>query len=72
MGSDGGKERSEEGGGEAVRRRDKGEEAWEEDDSEDEEWFDVEELGKLLAFHPVLYYAWVFSRAQGYWVLADG
>jgi len=55
-----------------VRRRDKGEEAWEEDDSEDEEWFDVEELGKLLAFHPVLYYAWVFSRAQGYWVLADG
>jgi len=72
MGSDGGKERSEEGGGEAGRWRDEGEEAWEEDDSEDEEWFDVEELGKLLAFHPVLYYAWVFSCAQGYWVLADG
>jgi hypothetical protein len=35
-----------------------------EDEGEDEEWWDVEDVGRLIAFHPVLYYAWVFDRRQ--------
>lgn len=49
---------------------DAGEEGEDDDEGDDERW-DIEDLGQVLAFHPALYYSWVFSRQELYWALAD-